>query len=133
MFFNSHIIKSMALGLLATIMVSSCEELFEEAITVHTEPEIKTLDAGHIGSNSAELRSVLVSNGNDSITDIGFYWSESYNTKSTDNVAESEAQNDSVYTMVLDNLESGKTYYYKAYAINSRGKDVGEIKQFTTK
>lgn len=90
-------------------------------------PEIKTLEATDINSNSAKLNSELITNGGVNLIEKGFYWGQNltdlHNKELVTNVDNS---------FDVSNLDGNTTYYYKSYATNIKGISFGDIKEFTT-
>lgn len=87
-----------------------------------------TNDATDITINSAILNGVITNSGDSKIVQRGFYFgtSESSMTKKTISTT------DSIMSLHVTDLADGTTYYYKAFAVNSKGESCGEIRNFMT-
>ncbi|ACV62817.1 S-layer domain protein [Desulfofarcimen acetoxidans DSM 771] len=94
-------------------------------------PGVQTGDAAGITDSSVILNGSITSNGGSAISSYGFAWGTDQNnpdkrvTVGTDNHSGS-------FQTSLSGLSGGTTYYFKAYAVNSKGTKQGEIKRFTT-
>ncbi len=88
-------------------------------------PNIVTLDPVVTGS-SALLKSLVLSNGGQPITESGFY----YGTSRAALSQRVQAQYPDAPEYTLTPLTPGTTYYYQAYAVNASGESVGEVVQF---
>ena len=85
----------------------------------------------YIGSESVTVRVSLSSNGNDADARYGVRWGE--DAASLDNTVYSSAEGTSG-DIVVSGLETGKTYYFAAYAENAAGNMIGtEIKSTATR
>ncbi len=101
-------------------------------LEAQTPPEVETLEATNILSNSATLNGNLISEGNSPITERGFYWSATNeNPGEADNKIAVEGTTGS-FNAELSGLNHAKSYYVRAYAINNIGTSYGETKNFTT-
>ena len=91
-------------------------------------PTVITNDATDITINSAMLNGVITNSGDSKIVQRGFYFgtSESSMTKKTISTT------DSIMSLHVTDLADGTTYYYKAFAVNSKGESCGEIRNFMT-
>ena len=87
-----------------------------------------TNDATDITINSATLNGVITDSGDTKVIQRGFYFgtSESSMTKKTVNTT------DSIISLHVTDLADGTTYYYKAFAVNSKGESCGSTNSFTT-
>ncbi len=91
-------------------------------------PTVITVSASET-DNGATFSGNLISDGNTTETIRGFIYgtSESTLTQSVDCGSGAGS-----YTASITGLNSGSTYYYKAYATNSVGTSYGEVKTFNT-
>ena len=96
-----------------------------------TLPEVVTLQAAPVGSTTATIKGALT-NGIQNIqnTILGFMYGTNSNNLQYNVTATSIYNQEFAYT--LSNLTPNTTYYYQAYATNSAGSDIGEIRNFTT-
>lgn len=91
------------------------------------EPIVKTQGATDIGKDVATLNGNITDNGGDKIIECGFYYGTSENTEIKKSLGDNSL---SALKLVLTNLKEGTTYYYKAYATNSKGTSYGEVLSF---
>ncbi len=99
-------------------------------VTILSIPTVSTGSATAIADNDATLNGSITSNGSDTITGYGFYYSTDQNqwteiTAGTDNHFGSFNYN-------LTGLTVNITYYFKAYATNPEGTAYGNVLSFTT-
>jgi uncharacterized protein YjdB len=80
---------------------------------------------------SAVLYGSVEANGGSQVTECGFYWGTSSSPSTRVKVAGSVSTPYS-YEYDLSGLEPGKTYYFRAYAVNAKGSGYGTVKSFTT-
>lgn len=92
---------------------------------------ITTSAATEIKHNSAIVGGSITDDGGDNITARGVCWGTSENPSLT-NDHTTDGVGTGSYTHKLQELESGTTYYYRAYATNSCGTTYGAQKSFTT-
>ncbi|MTI80484.1 MAG: hypothetical protein FH758_06295 [Firmicutes bacterium] len=93
------------------------------------EPIVTTGDAVVSPSNIA-LKGNIVSNGGAAITEYGFEWSTDHINWEKIVVGSDDRQGS--FTGSLGGLETGTTYYFRAYAVNSVGTDYGIVKAVHT-
>lgn len=94
-------------------------------------PEVVTLPASNVTETTADLCGAVVDNGGHDILERGICYSLSPNPDVNSSHVVSTVT-DSVFCSTLTNLESNKTYHYRAYAKNEKGVGYGEDLQFTT-
>lgn len=93
------------------------------------EPIVKTQGATDIDKDVATLNGNITDNGGDKIIECGFYYGTSENTEIKKSLGDNSL---SALKLALTNLKEGTTYYYKAYATNSKGTAYGEVMSFKT-
>ena len=93
------------------------------------KPIVKTQGATDIGKDVATLNGNITDNGGDKIIECGFYYGTSENTEIKKSLGDNSL---SALKLVLTNLKESTTYYYKAYATNSKGTAYGEVMRFKT-
>lgn len=93
------------------------------------KPIVKTQGATDIGKDVATLNGNITDNGGDKIIECGFYYGTSENTEIKKSLGDNSL---SALKLVLTNLKESTTYYYKAYATNSKGTAYGEVMSFKT-
>lgn len=92
---------------------------------------VNTKSVTSITSNSAMCGGTVVSDGNNAVTAKGVCWSTNQNPTIFDNHT-SDGQGLGSYASHLINLNTGATYYVRAYANNNADTTYGEQKQFNT-
>ena len=102
--------------------VMSFKTLSENALTVETK------SATDITTKSATLNGTVLDRGSSNITEYGFYYGTNENTTNKKKLENSMDE----LKLNLTELAEGTTYYYKAYATNSKGTSYGEVLNFTT-
>lgn len=100
---------------------------------------VATGSAPSVLANQARLNGQISDTGNTGIIEHGFIYSS---TDSSPQIAEPGVTKTSVaitsqtapisFSTIIRGLEAGETYYYVAYARNSEGYSLGEVKTFTT-
>jgi uncharacterized protein (TIGR02145 family) len=101
-------------------------------LEAQTPPQVQTLEATNILSNSATLNGNVVSGGNSPISERGFYWSATNQTPGeADSIVIVDGSTGS-FSTELTGLNHATTYYVRAYAINEIGTSYGEQISFTT-
>jgi hypothetical protein len=109
---------------------SICKYLIPDFSLV-SAPTVQTAAATEITSSFATLNGFILATGNQIITDCGFYYGtdpDALNTQVHANVV----QNTNAVNFLLENLNPTTTYYFKFYAVNSQGEDIGDVMSFTT-
>ena len=92
-------------------------------------PSVSTTDAPTSNTyTAATIKGTISSNGNDNITDYGFYWGTSSTPGTKAQKGTSNYTGD--ITLDLTSLTPGQTYYYKAYATNGQGTTYGTTYSF---
>ena len=92
-------------------------------------PTVITNSATEISTTTANLQGKIVSSGISDVTARGFiYGTDSENL--TDSIASTD--NTDEFSVSLSNLESGKRYYFKAFAANDDGVSYGSVRSFRT-
>jgi uncharacterized protein (TIGR02145 family) len=113
---------------------NSAGTAYGEQITFTTTvsvPQLLISNISDITSTSAVCGSIITSTGGSNIISCGICWDTVPNptvnsAKTTDNLVKT------VYISHLSGLNPNKTYYLKAYAVNSVGTGYGEEKRMTT-
>ena len=93
-------------------------------------PTVSTLAVSEITYTTATLAGSITSDGGASVTECGFCYSTSPMFGSYETVTCSSVSNNFGYS--LEGLNTGTTYYVKAYATNEVGTSLGEVQTFTT-
>ena len=95
-------------------------------------PTIVTIEASEIEINDVILNGNITSDGGTEITQRGFYWSATNTSPNTSDNNESVSGTTGEFNFMLSGLTPETTYYFRAFATNSEGTALGEVKQFTT-
>ena len=93
------------------------------------EPIVQTNDASSVSETSATLNGTLVSFGNQSIISRGF---EYKTLAATDYIVETVITDEVGMSVTVNNLLSGTTYTYRAFATTANGTQYGDDVEFTT-
>lgn len=94
-------------------------------------PDVQTGKATNIGHTSATCAANVLSDGGQAVTERGICYSLSHNP-TVDDTHSIQGTGVGSFTATLNNLKVGRTYYYRAYAINALGTAYGEEYSFTT-
>jgi len=99
-----------------------------------TAPVLTTNTVSSIGDNSAVCGGTISSDGGASITASGLVYSKTTNpTTSTGTVLNtSPVVTSGSFSKTMSSLQSGTTYYVKAFATNAKGTSYGTERSFTT-
>ena len=93
-------------------------------------PTVETRAASEITRVSAKLNGEITADGGADVTARGFIYSQYSNFTTYETVNAATAEN--VFYVNIESLSPVTTYYYKAFATNSRGTAYGQAMQFTT-
>ena len=95
-------------------------------------PSLSATGVTDITTTSAKFTSTVVSNGGETVTEVGFYYStaESVDPSSAQKV--SMAYVEDRFSLTAEGLKVGTTYYVMAYARNSAGEAYNTIATFKT-
>ena len=99
--------------------------------TAPTIPQVVTSQVSNISQNSALGGGNVTGDGGANVTQRGVCWSMSHNPTLDDSHASSGSGTGS-FTVEMTGLSANKTYYVRAYAINSAGTSYGNEVSFTT-
>lgn len=91
------------------------------------KPTVDTT-AAKVKASNVTLNGVLKDGGN--ISQYGFKWGISRSLNERVNLGRA-IEADTSFSATLNGLKAGHTYYYQAYALNSKGYGLGDIKSFT--
>lgn len=92
-------------------------------------PVVTTQITDEVAENNVVITGTAVDNGCDEITERGIVWGESYNPTANDQVMKSGSGTGD-FNALLTGPEPDKTYYARAYAINSAGIAYGNNVKF---
>jgi hypothetical protein len=82
-----------------------------------------------ISGSALSIAGFVIEDGGADVTERGIVWGNIYNPTKDENVILS-GSGKGEFTVSLSDLEEGKTYYARAYAINSLGISYGNVVQF---
>ena len=105
-----------------------------QIMTLHfdlTIPEVTTSQVTNITQTTATGVGNVTATGGVSVTERGICWSTSHNPTTSSNHA-SNGMGTGTYTVQMNSLTAGTTYYVRAYAINRFGTAYGSEESFTT-
>jgi uncharacterized protein (TIGR02145 family) len=95
-------------------------------------PTVQTNAATDISTSSGTLNGNVSSDGNATITQRGFYWSETNGTPDSGDNKEIVSGTTGTYSKSINSLQSNTTYYFRAFATNSKGTTTGDVLSFKT-
>ncbi|WP_052825800.1 hypothetical protein [Neotamlana nanhaiensis] len=105
----------------------------EEPKVVISIPTLETYDATNIESTSAAISGKVLDNGGESVTERGICFSQQENPTYADTKSlASSVSGSGQFSVNISNLEAGKVYYARAYAVNSAGVGYGTQVSFIT-
>ncbi|MEA4924903.1 MAG: copper amine oxidase N-terminal domain-containing protein [Syntrophomonadaceae bacterium] len=131
---KSNLIALMLVFAVAFIVSGLC---FPTTAAAAAKVEVKTLNATAVDDESATLNGEITDDNGLDVEAFGFYYGTSKTTvaKGDDGSAkakEADGDEDDFY-LDLEDLSSGKTYYFMAYAEDENGKfTYGSVKSFAT-
>ena len=109
---------------------------YGKPISFNTNPvalsEVTTADVIDVTPNSAKSGGNIVSAGGGEVTARGICWSSVNQVPTTTDSKTTDGGGLGGFTSSLTELENNKTYYVRAYAINSAGTSYGLVKSFKT-
>ena len=116
--------------IVSLLFFASCEIENPDDEMLSSLPTISTTTAINITSNSALLGGNITSDGGATVTSRGVCWGLTNNPDTTfsKNLGSGTGQ----FTAIIDSLISNKRYYYRAFAVNSKGIVYGNTLNFKT-
>ncbi len=111
------------------ILLSGCDN--RPTNPRYTIPSVLTRSATSITTTSAECGGTVNTTGRPAVISRGICWSTTGQPTIDDNRVEA-GSGDGAFTVTLDSLALGRSYFYRAYAINSVGVSYGAYYYFTT-
>jgi len=96
-------------------------------------PIVETFPPDHDGNGTYHLGGRILTDGGSSPFEVGIVLSESITLSNPIRIASLPDQNSSTFHVSYANLLPGKTYYLRAYAINTAGQNQGSLKKFRTR
>ena len=117
----------------ATNVIGTAYGVLDSFTTLPIAPIITTNSVTTIDKTSAVSGGNISSDGGSAITARGIVWNKTGNPiVGTDSIRTDASSTTGSYTLNLGNLNSGITYYVRAYAINTIGTSYGNQLTFTT-
>ncbi|HRX68625.1 MAG TPA: C1 family peptidase, partial [Tenuifilaceae bacterium] len=116
----------------ARVGCSVCYMVYQDDGT--TAPVLTTNSVTSIGDNSAVCGGNITSNGGATVTASGLVYAKTSAPTLTSGtvVSTSPVTTSGSYSLTMSGLNSGTTYYVRAYATNSKGTSYGTERTFTT-
>ena len=103
----------------------------EEPVQVYI-PIVQTFSPEQDRNETYYLSGKILFDGGSTITETGIILSENIFLRNPIRIPSKEDLNTSNFSISYNDLLPGKTYYFKAYAINSAGENRGSVKKFKT-
>ena len=91
-----------------------------------------TVSVGNMTSSSATLTGKVISDGGETPSEVGFYYSQSEDVEPGTSTKVSGALSGSSFSVELKGLTRSTKYYVRAYAVNSVGEAVSSSVSFST-
>ena len=118
---KKHLPKSFIIFIgVVLVIIFSCKKEIPKVT-----PTIETSAATNTTANTVTIGGVITSDGGASITECGVCWSTNPNPTITDS-KNKVSSGIGTFTSLITNLIPGKTYYIRAYAINTVGVSYGK-------
>jgi hypothetical protein len=95
-------------------------------------PTVQTFSPEQDRNETYYLSGKILFDGGSTITETGIILSENIFLRNPIRIPSKEDLNTSNFSISYNDLLPGKTYYFKAYAINSAGENRGSVKKFKT-
>jgi len=121
-----NVMKFLAALTVFSLIFISCDD--EEDLAA---PKVGDTQAKYIRETSAFLEAELVSEGDEYVTEKGIVWGTASEPTIDDNGLETE-DSDDLYTVEIEDLSAGTTYYARAYAMSDAGTSYGTEVTFET-
>jgi uncharacterized protein (TIGR02145 family) len=119
-----RIVEAFLIALLFVAMTGCSNSDDEDLNTTH--PAVTTRGVSSVTGNAASVEGAISSNGGETITGAGICYSTNQNPTISDDVSQ-VAEKSGSFVSILSDLETGVTYYARAYATNSVGTGYGSV------
>jgi len=113
--------------LFISIILISCKS--EEP---QNPPTVISKAASIVGFKSATLNGLISDEGFSAVTDRGFVFSDRNSNPTLSDSKVQAGYGKGEYSYIIDKLAVNTKYYYKAYAINTKGTSFGDVQSFVT-
>ncbi|KAA3625029.1 MAG: hypothetical protein DWP94_02060 [Flavobacterium sp.] len=123
--------KTFLLLVLTCLLLVGCSSENESPGTNNSVPDVQLNSISDITSTSATVNGDVISSGGSNITSRGFVWGTSSNPDQGDNSV-TIGNGTGSFTGNLLNLQSGTTYFIRAFATNSNGTSYSGEQSFNT-
>lgn len=129
---KKNILYVIVIAFVATIglLYVGCEKHNPQFELEKNRPQVETLSATSISSQSATIRGNIIYAGRYKLLKQGFFYGTDSGFANSNFVSCAVGNNE--YETTLANLQPSTTYYYKAYAENRIGFTYGDVVSFTT-
>lgn len=121
-----NVMKFMAALAVLLMVFASCDD--EEDLAA---PKVGDAQVKYIQEAAAYIEAELVTEGDEYVTDLGVVWGTESGPTIDDNAVETEDSED-LYTVEIEGLTLGTTYYVRPYAMSDAGTSYGTEVSFTT-
>ncbi|MGI5921301.1 MAG: Ig-like domain-containing protein [Syntrophomonadaceae bacterium] len=120
--------RKFGFSLVTIVLVFLVSFFVFDSIYGSTKPSVDTSKV-HIDSTRATLTGIIKDSGGKSISQYGFRWGTNRNLENTKTLGDN-INAGKEFSTTISGLKAGNTYYYQAYAINSKGITYGKIASF---
>jgi hypothetical protein len=120
--------KKCSLSVLIGILILLISVFSIKSVYLTAKPSVDTAQV-HITEDGVTLEGMIHNTGGKSITHYGFTWGTSTDLDREKTLTGTIDANKPFFT-IIKGLKEGATYYYRAFAVNSKGTAYGDIKSF---
>ena len=120
--------KRFSLSVLIGVLILLISVFSIKSVYLTAKPSVDTAQV-HITEDGATLEGMIHNIGGKDITHYGFTWGTSTDLDREKTLTGTIDANKPFFT-IIKGLKEGTTYYYRAFAVNSKGTAYGDIKSF---
>lgn len=102
-----------------------------KSINIADEPTVDTMEA-LAEETRVTLNAAISDPEGQKVKEAGFRWGNTESNLDQKESVPGSIESEEQYSITIEGLEEGHTYYYQAYAVNSKGTGFGKILSFTT-